>query len=95
MFGDPVPKPHNAITLPFVWTYIIKDGQPKARATCNGGPRYGKAVTLAQTYANCVEQPACRLFWSLAAQYNYVVLGADAGNAFAEAPPPTKHSTCS
>ena len=88
MFGDPVPKPHNAITLPFVWTYIIKDGQPKARATCNGGPRYGKAVTLAQTYANCVEQPACRLFWSLAAQHNYVVLGADAGNAFAEAPPP-------
>ena len=88
MFGDPVPKPHNAITLPFVWTYILKDGKPKARATCNGGPRYGKAVTLAQTYANCVEQPACRLFWSLAARYNYIVLGADAGNAFAEAPPP-------
>jgi hypothetical protein len=88
MFGDPVPKPPNAITLPFVWTYIIKDGKPKARATCNGGPRYGKAVTLAQTYANCVEQPACRLFWSLAAQNNYIVLGADAGNAFAEAPPP-------
>ena len=90
MFGDPIPKPHNAITLPFVWTYIYKDGKPKARATCNGGPRYGKAVTLAQTYANCVEQPACRLFWSLAARHNYIVLGADAGNAFAEAPPPNQ-----
>jgi Reverse transcriptase (RNA-dependent DNA polymerase) len=88
MFGDPIPKPLGAVTLPFVWTYILKEGKPKARATCNGGPRYGKAVTLAQTYANCVEQPACRLFWSLAAQYNYIVLGADAGNAFAEAPPP-------
>ena len=45
-------------------------------------------MTLAQTYANCIEQPACRLFWSLAAQYNYIVLGADTGNAFAEATPP-------
>ena len=30
---------------------------PKARGTCNGGPRYVKAVTLAKIYAACVEQP--------------------------------------
>ena len=88
MFGDPMVRPHGAIVLPFVWTYLYKDGKPKARATCNGGARYGKAVTLAETYANCVEQPACRLFWSLAACHGLIVLGADAGNAFAEAPPP-------
>ena len=94
MFGDPRPRPPQATVLPFVWTYLIKEdpktGEPiyKARGTCNGGKRYGKAVTIAETYATCVEQPACRIFWSIAASANLVVMGADAGNAFAEAPPP-------
>ena len=93
MFGDPIPWPDGATVLPFVWTYVLKQcpvtGQLiyKARATCNGGPRYGRAVTMAETYATCVEQPACRMYWSLTAIYNLLAMGADAGNAFAEAPP--------
>ena len=60
----------------------------KARATCDGGQKYGKAVTLAETYATCIEQPICRIFWALTAVLGLVAYGADAGNAFAEAPPP-------
>ena len=94
MFGKPIPRPADATVLPFVWTYIIKEdpitGEPifKARGTCNGGKKYGKAVTVAETYATCVEQPACRLYWSITASECLVAMGADAGNAFAEAPPP-------
>ena len=62
----------------------------KARCTCNGGKRYGKAVTLAETYATCVAQPACRLFWAITASEGLISIGADAGNAFAEAPPPVE-----
>jgi hypothetical protein len=52
MFGTPIRRPAQATVLPFVWTYLFKDGiKPKARGTCNGGKRYGKAVTLAHTYA--------------------------------------------
>lgn len=96
MFGAPIPRPRGATILPFVWTYLIKEdpvtGQQifKARGTCNGGKRYGRAVTLAETYATCVEQPACRMYWSLTASEGLIAMGADAGNAFAEAPPPVQ-----
>jgi hypothetical protein len=94
MFGDPIPWPDGATVLPFVWTYLLKQCPLtgnliyKARATCNGGSRYGRAVTMAETYATCVEQPASRMYWSLTASHNLLAMGADAGNAFAEAPPP-------
>ena len=96
MFGEPIPRPQEAIVLPFVWTYMLKEDpitsvlKKKARATCNGGKKYGKAVTVAETYATCVEQPACRLYWSITARECLLAMGADAGNAFAEAPPATE-----
>ena len=96
MFGDPVRRPSGAIVLPFVWAYSIKidsiSGELiyKARGTCNGGKRYGKAVTMAETYATCVAQPACRLYWAITASEGLISIGADAGNAFAEAPPPVE-----
>ena len=94
MFGTPIKRPPGATVLPFVWAYYMKEdpitGEPiyKARGTCNGGKRYGKAITLAETYATCVAQPACRLYWAITANEGLISLGADAGNAFAEAPPP-------
>ena len=67
MFGAPILRPYLAIVLPFVWTYLMKEDpltgilRRKSRGTCNGGKRYGKAVTVAETYATCVEQePACQ-----------------------------------
>jgi len=89
MFGQPQPPPSQATILNFVWTYVIKlDGNRKARATCDGSKRAGKAVTLAETFAACVDQTSVRIFWATAALQNMLVIGADAGNAFAEAPPP-------
>ena len=62
--------------------------KPKSRGTCNGGPRYGEAVTLAETYVACVEQPIHRLTWAISAAMNFYCKGYDVGNAFAEAPAP-------
>ena len=102
MFGKPIPRPFfEAIILPFVWTYIMKEDpitgilRRKSRATCNGGKKYGKAVTAAETYATCVEQPACRVYWAMTAQLCLIAMGADAGNAFGKPPPRQQnHFSC-
>ncbi len=76
--------------------YIIKEdpitGEPilNAQAICNGRKKYGKAVTVAETYITCVEQPACQFDWLVTASECLIAMGADAGNAFAEAPPATE-----
>ena len=92
MFGKPGPIPsdvENPSILPMIWVYIIKvDGRYKARCVANGAPHLKGSLTLAQTYAACLEQSGCRLFWSLCAAKNKTIYGADAANAFAEAPPP-------
>jgi hypothetical protein len=91
---DPAPPDPDTVILPWVWTYLYKvdpitlEDVQKSRGTCNGGTRFGKVVTLAETYATCVKQPAHRLTWSLIAALNYVGLGCDMSNAFAEAPAP-------
>jgi hypothetical protein len=98
MFGPPIHRQsldRDTVILPWVWTYLHKidpnslEEVEKARGTCNGGKRYGRAVTLAETYAACVEHPAQRLFWAITASESLITLGCDVANAFAEAPPPT------
>jgi hypothetical protein len=69
---------------------ITAEMKCKAWATCNGGKKYGHTVVAAETNATCVEQPACRLYWSVTASEGLIAMGADAGNAFAEAPPVTE-----
>ena len=60
----------------------------KARCVCNGSPTQKGAVTLGKTYAAALDQSGCRIFYALSALKNYVIYGADATNAYAEAPPP-------
>ena len=87
-FGPPIPRPPNANILNLLWTYLVKsDGTKKARCVCNGSPRSKGTVTLGHTFAACLEQPGARVFWASAALLGMVVIGADASNAFAEAPP--------
>ena len=93
MFSDPGPLPSNTEEeiniLPMIWTYLIKVcGRKKARCVANGAPHLQGSITLAHTYAACLEQSGCRLFWAIAAIKNKIVYGADASNAFAEAPAP-------
>lgn len=89
MSGVPIPRPPKANVLNLLWTYLIKaEGTKKARCVCNGNPRRKGTVTLAYTFAACLEQPGARTFWATAAINGMIVMGADASNAFAEAPPP-------
>ena len=88
-FGKPEPYPIGANLLNLLWTYLVKDdGTKKARCVCNGSPKMSGTVTLGETYAASLDQTAARIFWASAAIRNFVVIGADASNAFAEAPPP-------
>ena len=90
MFGEPGPLPTNGEynVLPMIWSYLVKTcGRKKARCVANGAPHLKGSVTLANTYAACLEQTGARILWSLSALHNRKVYGADASNAFAEAPP--------
>jgi hypothetical protein len=96
MFGDPVKTNQWMTILPWVWSYVNKedpllpgDTIRKSRGTCNGGPRYGAAITLAETYTACVEQPVHRLTWAISAAMNLICKGYDVGNSFAEVLAPT------
>ena len=90
MFGPPGPLPSKSVNiLPMIWVYLVKtDGRKKARCVANGAAHFKGSITIANTYAACLEQAACRLFWSIVAMKNKRVYGSDAANAFAEAPPP-------
>ena len=88
-FGDPCVYPAGENLLPVVWTYLIKDdGTKKARCTCNGSPKQKGSVTLAETFAKSLDHTSSSIFWAATALNNYITIGADASNAFAEAPPP-------
>jgi hypothetical protein len=94
MFGAPIEKPEGAIVLPWIWSYLYKvdpislQDVAKSRGTCNGGQKHGKIITLAETYAACVEQPAHRVLWAVNTALNHIAIGIDVGNAYAEADGP-------
>ena len=89
MFDAPVKRPPNCNLLPIISTYPIKsNGVKKARCAYNSSPHQKGTVTLAHIYAAALEQSLARTFLSLSALHNFVVIGADATNAFAKAPPP-------
>lgn len=89
MFGLPTPRSSKANILNLLWAYYTKtDSTKKSRYIYNGNPRHKGTVTLAHTFAACLEQPGERTFWVSSALLQMIVLGVAASNAFAEAPPP-------
>jgi hypothetical protein len=89
MFGEPCPLPSNANILDLLWCYSIKtDGRLKARMVCNGRPSNRNTAIFGYTYAKSLDHVGARVFWAAAAAKNFVVRGADASNAFAEAEAP-------
>jgi len=90
MFGDPVPRPRDAVVLRMHWQYHIKRcGTRRARLCCDGSLRAAPMLhRLAQTYSSCVEQNIQRLFFALCVLLNYKAYGGDAADAFAHSPPP-------
>ena len=88
-FGEPEPRPRGANLLSLLWCYLVKDdGRKKARCVCKGNKNCRGTVTLAETYAASLDQTASRVIWAATAINNFVTIGADASNAFAEAPAP-------
>jgi len=90
MYGEPVRKPPGAIVLRPDWQCSVKrDGARRSRNCCDGSPRSAPLLHgIASTCSSCVEQPAQRLFFALAARENYRVYGGDAQDACAHSPPP-------
>ena len=89
MFGATVPCTSGLNILPLIWTYMVKnDGTKKAQCVCDRSPHNKGSVTINYTYAAALDQAGARTFWALAALNNHIVVGADATNAFGEAPPP-------
>jgi hypothetical protein len=56
----------------------------KSQGTCNGGPQYGKVITIAENYTACIKQPTNCLTWALIAALNYIGLSVNTQNAFAK-----------
>ena len=55
-----------------------------ARCVFNGSPNIRITVTLAEIYANSIEQTGARIFWAISVIANHIIIGDDASNAFAE-----------
>jgi hypothetical protein len=89
MFSNPMPLPMNANALHMLWRYNLKAcGTKKCRMVCNSSPRQKGTVTLGHTYANALDAASERLFWAIIASENFIAIGADVSNSFAEAPAP-------
>ena len=70
MFSKPtkLPNQHGINVLAMIWVYLIKTcGRKKARCVANGNPHQKGSVTLANTYAACLEQAGARIFWATCA----------------------------
>ena len=90
MFGSPTRTPPGYNVLPLIWKYLIKNGgTKKARCVCIGSPSRKVSVTLDHTYADVLDQSCDRIFWAIKALNHCVTYGANANNAFGEAPPST------
>ena len=93
-FGPPCKLSVSANCLDLLWTYIIKDEgegkkQLKARCVCNGKPSNKNTVIFGHdTFTKMLDHIRSRMFWAAAAMKNFVIQGADALNAFAEASAP-------
>eukprot|EP00957_Ditylum_brightwellii_P095225 7252884-Ditylum_brightwellii.AAC.1 len=86
--------PKGTKILQPVWTCMIKhDSRKKARNYCNGSVLKGKGVDYAHTYLSCTSQDDMKLFTAIAALHDYLLIGADATNAYAQSPSPTDLSS--
>jgi hypothetical protein len=87
MFGEPCPRPYLAVVLRSIWSYMLKwNGERKARHCCDGRPlRDDRFRRLESIYTACISQVGMKIFISLVALLNYVILDLDAVNAFGQA----------
>eukprot|EP00957_Ditylum_brightwellii_P089055 6781787-Ditylum_brightwellii.AAC.2 len=95
IYGEPIIPPKNATILRLIWTYVVKhDGCKKAHNWCNGSMLKRKGNDYANTYSACASQVGMHLFIAIAAIKNYLVIGADATNAYAQSFHPAVQLLC-
>jgi hypothetical protein len=87
MFGKSCPRPTFAIVLRSIWSYCLKwNGDKKARHCCDGRPlRDDRYRRIEAIYTACISQVGMKIFFSLCALENYVIIDLDAVNAFGQA----------
>jgi hypothetical protein len=89
--GKPVKKSSLSAdddVLSTVWNYSMKmNGIFKARTFCDGSRLKTKGIRYVEHYAACIFQCGMRLVFACCAIKNYVVLGVDAVNSYAQSPP--------
>jgi len=96
-FLDPIPCPEHVPgsclnILRIHWTFAIKDdGTRKVCTTMDGSKCAAPWLRVAiKTYALCVGQSSMKLFFTISATTNKIVIIADTMNAYQQSPPPTK-----
>ncbi len=99
-FLDPIPHPEHIPgmclnILQIHWTFAIKDdGTRKARATMDGSKQAAPWLRIAvKTYASCIGQSLMKLFFTIAATNNKIVIIADTTNAYQQAPHQPNHAS--
>eukprot|EP00957_Ditylum_brightwellii_P038606 2918476-Ditylum_brightwellii.AAC.1 len=94
IYGNPVRPPNKATILQSIWTYVVKhDSKKKARNCCNGSILKRKGTKYVNTYSACASQSGMQLLTAIAAIKNYLIIGTDATNVYAQSPPPS-NPTC-
>jgi hypothetical protein len=85
--GPPDKCPPNSVVLRSVWTYTVKhEGRNKARTCCDGSVVRSPTLKYAQQcYSACISQIGMKIFLAFLAIRNWIALGADAINAYAQA----------
>ena len=82
--------PFHPCQMVYDWEDFLKEcGTKNSRGVCNGSPRMKGTVTLREINAASLDQTCDKICWTINAAKSNIVIGADASNAFAEAPSPT------
>ena len=91
MFGKPVDAPKNAIFLRPHWKYDIKrNGTHRDSQFYDGSKRAAPMLRyLNPTYSSCVQYPAQRPLFAIAAHLDLHIYGGDASEAFENIPGPS------
>jgi hypothetical protein len=95
VYGPPWKPPPGEIILRQVWTYLVEwEGNLKARNCCDGLVLKVRGLAYATHYIDCISQPSMRIFWAIVAIKNWIAIGADDVNAFAQSTPNQSRYLC-
>jgi hypothetical protein len=86
-FGPLQKRAPNSVVVHSVWTYTMKhDGRKKAGTCCDGSVLPSLTLKYAQQfYSACISQTGMKILFAFLVIHNWIALGADAINIYAQA----------